>query len=154
IEYNETNEEFQKHILDYFDDVTKKNEGPILFSEGHTITTPQINPNFKFNVDSFLKPSRLGSSQTTNIGWGISGLFGLEITILLIDGFHKTTQSKTENITFGPGLHYSENYSAERGMVNLMDINGDGQKDLIVRTSSGIKYYPQTVQRTQNFNGE
>ncbi len=146
IEYNEDNIESQKHTLNYHDDITKG--GGALYTTPQTVAVGDIDPSFLLNMDNIhideLTPSKLGSQQSTNLGWEISPFLG-GASLLYIGG------SKFWCMTLGTNM--SQSKTENRGMVMMTDIDGNGIDDIVYRTENGLKYVPRSVNRTQDFNG-
>lgn len=146
IEYNEENVEYQRHTLDYHDDLEK--EGGALYSSPQTVSVGDIDPSFLLNMDNInfdeLKPSKLGSQQSTNLGWEISPFLG-GASLFYIGG------SKFWCLTFGTNM--SQSKTENRGMVTMADMDGNGVDDIVYRTNNGLRYVPRSVNRTQDFNG-
>ncbi|MDR2042408.1 MAG: type IV secretion protein Rhs, partial [Tannerella sp.] len=141
--YDNADNEFASHTLDYYDDVDSRN-GYKPFKNGTEtwnlhddgIEAGFVNPVAALGVDGFSdRASALGGSKTTTTAMSTEvgiGPFNADLT--------------TKSGTVGGSVSYSS--STTRGLSTLVDINGDGLPDKVYQKDSRLYYRPNIARQS------
>ncbi|MBS4039929.1 MAG: hypothetical protein KGZ81_04950, partial [Flavobacteriales bacterium] len=130
-EYNSNQSNFHKTHFDYYLDFNPKQRS--LFSENENIIDlPNDNPNYRLGFGSILNPSKINTIE--NIDYGFRVRVGVGISLL------SRSRNSAER-TLMAGLNYSKNTQENTGRITLVDMDGDGLDDVVLRKSNGLIYY-------------
>lgn len=106
-----------------------------------------VDVSMPLNIDQLTSNTVLNRSKSTEWGWEIRGGLGLQIRPLILP------PTGSSNRTFTAGATYGQSYSNNIELMGLLDINGDGLKDIVFKDDNGINYKPRINRSGNNLFG-
>lgn len=148
-ELNKFNQEIFKHKFDYYEmegNIYNENNYFII-DEKTTGVFQDVDVSIPLNIDQITGNAVLNRSKSSDWGWEVRPGLGLQVRPLMLSA---TSHSDR---TFTIGATYGESYSNNIELMGLMDINGDGLKDIVFKDDNGIKYKPRINRTGSNLFG-
>lgn len=130
---------FNEHVFDYYDDV-KATEGYVPFSstkEDWNTGNDNVTGNAVITKADISKDGVIFNDKISALGGGVSTSGGFSLYVGV--GPNDTQLNSTSN-TGGASFSYSP--SESKGLLALVDINGDGLPDKVFKESAQIYYRP------------
>lgn len=135
-EFDSNDTEFYRHKFEYYNDLEDKKRGTIIFDKPVAIDIPSLEsptPSFSLGY-GLLGASRLNTNQTIEAGWEIRPAIGFEIK------WKKVSNNPHKTIVFG--LPFGASYPKSRGIISMIDMDGNGLEDIVYKNPEGISYRP------------
>jgi RHS repeat-associated protein len=128
--------EFYRHVFDYHG-IQEQCEG-CLFIRKPMVSMEDSTPKYDLaNIPNMLNTSRINSTQTVEYGFDIRAGFGFEIRPFI----HSHKPNRTLTIGTSGGMSFTN----DKGIITLIDVDGNGLEDILYKSGSGLKYLPHTM---------